>query len=55
METVFAILSRVLTVLFVIGMAGCVIVIPMVAYMLFQTLFEPDTPDEIRRNLARQS
>jgi hypothetical protein len=30
----------------VIGAAGCVIVIPVVAYRLFSVLVEPDTPDE---------
>jgi hypothetical protein len=54
-ELVFSVLSRLLTVLFVVGMAGCLLVIPMVAYMLFRTLFEPDTQEEIRRDVARQS
>jgi hypothetical protein len=32
--------------MFVIGAAGCVIVIPVVAVRLFSVLLEPDTPDE---------
>jgi hypothetical protein len=46
METVFKILAPILVTMFVIGAAGCVIVIPVVAYRLFNVLVEPDTPDE---------
>ncbi len=35
-----------MTWLFVAGMAGCVIVIPVVAYRLFSVLFERDLPGE---------
>jgi hypothetical protein len=38
---------QVLSWLFVIGMAGCaVLVIPPAAYQLFSVLFEKDSPDE---------
>jgi hypothetical protein len=40
-------LAHVLTWMFVIGMAGCVVVIPITAYRLFSVLFSPDLPDEI--------
>jgi hypothetical protein len=46
METFFKILAPVLVTMFVIGAAGCVIVIPVVAVRLFSVLLEPDTPDE---------
>ena len=41
-----AVFARVLTAMFVVGMAGCVIVIPYVAFGLFSVLFEPDTDEE---------
>ena len=31
---------------FVIGMAGCLLVIPITAYRLFSVLFQKDQPDE---------
>ena len=37
----------VLKVLFLIGAAGCILVIPRTAYELFHTFFEPDTQEEI--------
>jgi len=40
------VLSRVLTWMFVIGMVGCLLVIPITAYRLFAVLFEKDSPDE---------
>ena len=46
METFFKILAPLLATMFVIGAAGCVIVIPVVAYKLFSVLVEPNTPDE---------
>ena len=45
-ERVFSLLSPVLTTLFVIGIAGCVFVIPVVAYKLFSALFEDDSEEE---------
>jgi hypothetical protein len=32
--------------MFVIGMAGCLLVIPVAAYQLFSVLLEKDEPDE---------
>jgi len=40
------ILAHVLSWMFVIGMAGCLLVIPIRAYRLFKALFEKDYPDE---------
>ncbi|MGH9546552.1 MAG: hypothetical protein ACRD23_15195 [Terriglobales bacterium] len=41
-------LAHVLSWAFVIGMAGCaLLVIPIAAYQLFSVLFEKDRPDEI--------
>jgi hypothetical protein len=45
-EKVFTFLSPLLALLFVVGMAGCLLVIPLVAYKLFKALFEDDTEDE---------
>ncbi len=46
METVFGALAPILAAMFVIGAAGCVIVIPVVAYRLFSVLLERDDPGE---------
>ncbi len=51
-EKVFSLLSPLLTLLFVVGMAGCLLVIPLVAIKLFRVLFEDDTEDEQGRALA---
>jgi len=42
-------LAHVLSWMFVIGMAGCLLVIPITAYRLFKPLFEKDYPDEDHR------
>ena len=55
METVFSLLSPLLTLLFVVGMAGCVIVIPLVALKLFRVLFEDDSEDEPGKALASRN
>lgn len=51
----FGFLSRIvahsLSWLFVIGMAGCLLVIPVAAYQLFSVLFEKDRPEEINPSL----
>jgi hypothetical protein len=39
-------LARGLTWTFLIGMVGCVVVIPVVALQLFSVLFEKDRPEE---------
>ena len=36
---------------FVIGMAGCLLVIPVAAYQLVSVLFEKDRPEEINPSL----
>ena len=52
METVFSLLAPLLTLLFIVGMAGCILVIPMVAFKLFRVLFENDSEEEIGKALA---
>jgi hypothetical protein len=54
-EKVFSLLAPLLTLLFVIGMAGCVIVIPMVAFKLFRVLFEDNSEDEPGKVLASRN
>jgi hypothetical protein len=39
-------LAHGLTVVFIAGVAGCVLVIPITAYRLFSILFEQDREDE---------
>jgi hypothetical protein len=46
MHTALDLLVHVLFVLFVLGMAGCLIVIPITAYRLFHVLFEKDQEGE---------
>ena len=55
MEKVFSLLSPLLTLLFIIGMAGCMLVIPLVAFKLFRVLFEDDSEDEPGRALASRN
>ena len=43
----FKIIAHVLSWMFAIGMAGCLLVIPITAYRLFSVLFEKDRPEEI--------
>jgi len=43
----FKIIAPVLSWMFAIGMAGCLLVIPITAYRLFSVLFEKDRPEEI--------
>jgi hypothetical protein len=46
-SSLFKILAHVLSWMFVIGMAGTILlVIPVAAYQLFSVLFEKDSPDE---------
>ena len=46
LETIPPALVHALTWGFAIGMAGCVVVIPVVAYRLFSVLFEKDQAGE---------
>ena len=46
METLFRVLAPILATMFLVGAAGCVIVIPVVAYRLFSVLVERDVPEE---------
>jgi hypothetical protein len=43
----FHILARILTVLFGIGVAGCVVAIPIVAWKFFSVLLEKDEPEHV--------
>lgn len=51
MDTLFLILFRVLEAMFVIGVVGCLAVVPVTAYKLFSVLFEkneePDTGPQV--------
>jgi hypothetical protein len=42
MDTVLVVMFRLLEAMFVIGLAGCVVVIPVAAYRMFSVLFEKD-------------
>jgi hypothetical protein len=45
-DTLVYVISHVLTWMFAIGMAGCLVVIPWSAIKMFSVLFEKDAPDE---------
>jgi hypothetical protein len=47
MDAVLNALYTLLNVLFLVGAAGCLLVIPRTAFELFHTFFEPDTQEEI--------
>jgi hypothetical protein len=47
--------AEVITALFAIGVAGCLLVIPMTAVQWVEALFEPDTEEDIARSLSRPS
>jgi hypothetical protein len=40
------VIANILTWMFVVGMAGCVVVIPWAAIKMFSVLFEKDAPKE---------
>jgi hypothetical protein len=42
MDALFHVLARILTVLFGLGVAGCVVAIPIVAWKFFSVLLEKD-------------
>jgi hypothetical protein len=46
MDVVFKIFAYTLGSMFVIGVTGCLIAIPIAAYRLFSVLFEPDREDD---------
>jgi len=52
MDTVVIVLLRVLEVLFLVGVVGCVIAIPITAARMFAVLFEQDAPDQNGRPQA---
>lgn len=47
MDTAFVVLFRILETMFVVGLAGCVFVIPIAAYRMFSVLFEKNHEDEV--------
>lgn len=53
MEHTLKIIAQVITVLFAIGVIGCLLVIPITAFQLFKVLFEPDTEEEVARSASR--
>ena len=54
LSSLFKILAHVLSWMFVIGMAGTVLlVIPIAAYQLFSVLFQKDHPHELDPSLRR--
>ena len=52
-EPVLKVISQIITILFAIGVVGCMFVIPMTAFQLFKVLFEPDTEEEVTRSASR--
>ena len=46
MNSVFVVMFRILEAMFVIGVVGCVVTIPLVAYKMFSVLLEHDSPEE---------
>ena len=40
------IFAHAMTILFILGMVGCLLVIPITAFRLFSVLFEKDAVDE---------
>ena len=44
---------EVITVLFAIGVIGCLVVIPITAFQWVKAVFEPDTEEEMARSLSR--
>ena len=47
MDTAFKLLVYGMVGMFFLGLAGCLIVIPITAYRLFDVLFEKDLEDEL--------
>jgi hypothetical protein len=45
-ETAVHLLSRLLLVLFAVGVLGCLLVIPVTAAALIKAMMEPDAPEE---------
>ena len=45
MSIVLVIVFRMLEALFVIGVVGCVVAIPLAAYKMFSVLLEHDSPE----------
>jgi hypothetical protein len=46
MNIVFVIVFRILEAMFVIGVVGCAVTIPIAAYKMFSVLLEHDSPEE---------
>jgi hypothetical protein len=54
-ETFVYLLSRVLIALFIVGVIGCLLVIPRTALELFKVLLEPDTDEEMAGHSQRRA
>jgi hypothetical protein len=54
-DTLLYFLSRVLIALFLIGVIGCLLVIPKTAFELFKVLLEPDTEEETAGHSHRRA
>jgi hypothetical protein len=52
-EHLLKIIAQLITVLFAVGVVGCLMVIPITAFQLFKVLFEPDTEEEVARSASR--
>jgi hypothetical protein len=46
MNVMFLAVVRILELMFVIGVTGCIITIPLVAYKMFRVLWRDDDPQE---------
>ena len=46
-NSLFTGLFHLLSAMFLVGMVGCLVVIPITAYRLFKILFEKDSPEEL--------
>jgi hypothetical protein len=46
MDLAFLVTFRILEAMFVVGLAGCLLVVPVTAVKLFGVLLEHDTPEE---------
>jgi len=53
MIPVLKVACEVITVLFAIGVIGCLVVIPITAFQWVKALVEPDTEEDMARSLSR--
>ena len=53
MIQILKVACEVITILFAIGVIGCLLVIPITAFQWVEAVFEPDTEEEMARSLSR--